>query len=232
VASTYAFVREILSLSAERAGDIRRVSRSADSGAVTTRAVPLRSELQADPAVAEVLVESLETTGDSTFTEPGVPRGIRRTGRIRRARIPVYDRFSPVLARDLPVGYSLDAADSVAVMLLRLHGVVVERIARNVSAPVERFVIDSIATADRPFQGHREVALTGKWIADTRTLAAGGYVVSAKQPLGILAYYLLEPESDDGLTTWNTFDARLATGGEYPVLRLMSPVGPFRSLEP
>jgi hypothetical protein len=31
---------------------------------------------------------------------------------------------------------------------------------------------------------------------------------------------LLEPESDDGLTTWNLFDRWLAPGSEHPVLRV------------
>jgi hypothetical protein len=45
------------------------------------------------------------------------------------------------------------------------------------------------------------------------------YYVSAFQPRGVLAQYLLEPESDDGLVTWNFFDSRLRPGGEYPVRR-------------
>jgi hypothetical protein len=32
-------------------------------------------------------------------------------------------------------------------------------------------------------------------------------------------FYLLEPESDDGLTTWNVVDAALMPGGAHPVLK-------------
>jgi hypothetical protein len=35
-----------------------------------------------------------------------------------------------------------------------------------------------------------------------------------------LAVYLLEPESDDGFTTWNLFDQDLKKGGRYPVIRI------------
>jgi hypothetical protein len=39
--------------------------------------------------------------------------------------------------------------------------------------------------------------------------------------MGVVAFYMLEPESDDGLVTWNYFDSELAVGGEYPVYRVM-----------
>jgi hypothetical protein len=32
---------------------------------------------------------------------------------------------------------------------------------------------------------------------------------------------LLEPQSDDGLVTWNVFGRTLRVGGEFPVQRLM-----------
>ena len=59
-----------------------------------------------------------------------------------------------------------------------------------------------------------------------RVLPAGSYVVNAAdQPRSILAAYLLEPESDDGLTTWNFFDTSLRVGGAHPVMRALQPIG-------
>ena len=45
-------------------------------------------------------------------------------------------------------------------------------------------------------------------------------VVRTAQPLGTLAALLLEPQSEDGLCTWNFFDSGLAEGQDFPVLRL------------
>jgi hypothetical protein len=42
------------------------------------------------------------------------------------------------------------------------------------------------------------------------------------QPLGTLAAYLLEPESDDGLTHWGFFDASLRAGNDFPILRVVN----------
>ena len=43
--------------------------------------------------------------------------------------------------------------------------------------------------------------------------------------LTALAAYLLEPESDDGLNTWNFLDAYLGEGKVHPVYKLMGDFG-------
>jgi hypothetical protein len=49
-------------------------------------------------------------------------------------------------------------------------------------------------------------------------------VVRLAQPLGRLAAYLLEPESDDGLTNWNFLDQWLEAGKPAPVRKIMTNV--------
>jgi hypothetical protein len=153
-----------------------------------------------------------------------VPRGLRRTGHFRALRLPVHDRFEPTLTRRVPAGgWAFDATApgaETAVALLRRHGVEVVRLdaAREVAAEV--FRADSVVRAARPFQGHREVRLAGGWRRGPRALAAGAFVVPAGQPLARLALVLLDPESDDGLATWNVWDAALGPGADFPVVRL------------
>jgi hypothetical protein len=220
VASTYAFVRELLSYVAERPTAARLAA--ARTAAQPSGAVPIRGGF-AQPSRQPVLVEVLAATGDSSETQPGVPRGIRRTGRFVTQPMPVIDRFEGTLARAIPTGgWAIDAtapgADS-AVKLLRAHGVRVERAAAMAAGDVETFRADSVVKAARAFQGHQEVRLEGSWRTERRALA-NVHVVSAAQPLALLALELLDPQSDDGLTTWNVFDASLRPGGDFPVVRL------------
>ena len=58
---------------------------------------------------------------------------------------------------------------------------------------------------------------------ERRTVPAGTVIVPVDQPLGLLAAYLLEPESEDGLVTWEQFGDRVAVGAELPTLRLVTP---------
>ncbi len=227
VKSSYAFVREILSLAAERASEIRALERRADSSVVAwgndprnAREIPLRSRMTTHPLEEVVAYEDLVRTGDSSRTQPGVPRGFRRTGHYRSAKMKVYDRFEPTLERKPPAAYVLRPSDTTAVRLLREHGVEVRRVDGDRTVRAQSFTVDSMIAAQRPFQGHREVRLEGQWSDSDRTVAAGSWLVPVAQPMGVVAFYMLEPESDDGLVAWNFFDSELAAGEEFPVYRV------------
>ena len=227
VASTYAFVKETLSLVAERAAAIRSLSARADSQALawgrspdSLQLVAIRSELIATPRMLDVMKEDLEKTGDSSLTQPGVPRGERRTGRFKTIRMPVYDRFTSTLDRLPPAAYVVAPEDTAVVTLLRLHGIRVDRSDSAWNARGESYAIDSIITTARVFQGHHEIRLKGRWERGLQVLPAGSFLISTAQPRGALIVYLLEPESDDGFTTWNLFDSHIQKGGRYPVKRI------------
>lgn len=231
VASTYAFVRAVLSTAARHAAELERLRRAdealAQSGAPDS--VPVRGRLTTTPFDAPITFEVLRHTGDSTVTQPGVAAGVLRTGRFLTQTMPVYDRFEPALPVARTGAYWVPEEYTQVVSLLRQHGVGVAASAAALpaAARAEGFVIDSVSRAQRPFQGHLETRVYGRW----RAAAAGdgiangrasgrGYLVDGTGRLGVLAAYLLEPESDDGLLDWNFFDAALAPGRTYPVLRL------------
>ncbi len=217
VAATDAFVREILSLTAERAEEIARL-REAAAAQGAGQVVPIRSRLTQSPLVTEVIVEDVVATGDSSRTEAGVPRGRRRTGNFRAVRMPVYDRFDPTLSVNVRQGYIITGSHPRVLELLAAHGIVVERLDSPRVAVLERFTVDSVVRAARPFEGHNEERITGRWSTVTESIPAGAHFVSTSQPLGRLVAYLLEPESDDGLVTWNYFSG-LARGAVFPIAR-------------
>ena len=224
IASTYAFVKEALSLVGEKGAAIKSLSARADSQPLawgrspdSLQMVAVRSELVATPPKLDVIKEDLERTGDSSLTQPGVPRGERRTGRYRTIRMPVYDRFTSTLDRVPPAAYVIAPEDTAVVTLLRRHGIRVDRSDSAWTARGESFTIDSIIPNPRPFQGHHEVRLRGRWERGLQSLPSNSFIVSTAQPRGALIVYLLEPESDDGFATWNFFDRHIQKGGRYPV---------------
>jgi len=226
VKSTYAFVHELLSLVAERGARIRDIESRADSqfarGDYTTP-IPIRSQLTTAPEKVPVVFEVMAHTGDSSLTQPGVPRGYRRTGTMRTQTMPVYLRFDPVLTRTIPHAWLISAGDTAAIALVRAHGIQVERPSAGMtSARISRFVIDSLRTEPREFQGHHEMHLTGSWHDTTSQLPGGMLMVRGDQLQAVAALYLLDPESDDGLVTWNVFDSELAAGKTFPVWRVVA----------
>lgn len=227
IATTYHFVREILSVVAEKAPSILALGARADlqqrawgRAPDSVQVVAIRSELTSNPPMGEVMAETLGVP-DSTPREPGVRISFRRTGRYTTVRMPLYLRFDPTLERVPPAAYAIPAADTAIVRLLRMHGLSVEMLDADWSGAAESFVVDSLSSAPRAFQGHHETRIKGSWIRQRTTISAGTFIVRPAQPRGVLAVYLLEPESDDGLVDWNFFDRGIARGKPFPVLRLV-----------
>ncbi len=233
-ASTYAFVREILSLVAERRTQILHVTASADSAVVDWGShpghgqdVPIRSAFAPSRGIEPVLVEDLEHVtgpgGDTVLSQPGVPPGLRRTGRIHPVPMPVVDRFTPTLTERLPLAYAVPAGDTAILRLLRLHGIKMRELHSDTAlASAEQFHIDSVTLDPVVFQGHHQTTVAGRWLRSTSAGAVPGgtWLVPANQPLGVLAMYLLDPRSDDGLATWNVLNPELVPGRVYSVIRL------------
>ncbi len=227
VASTYSFVTSLLSLVASNAHDFLEVGPESDrrttaftSTTLNSPPIAIRSRITRNPHEEQLLVEEIIRTGDSVRSEPGLRPGIRRTGRIRSVKVPVFDRFEPSLEQTLPYAWVIPPEQAALLEPLRRNGLFIEQLDERASVRGERFLIDSAVQSPRPFQGHREVRLNGRWEAGAIEMEPGSFVVRAGQPLGILALYLLEPQSDDGLATWNFLDQWLRPGARYPIARV------------
>jgi len=259
VKSTEAFIRELLSMTAEKSRAVLGITRGADAAlmAGTIKAVPIRAALTKSPKTMPVIEEPLDTIPEAKgqlgagrggrgggrgaqpcpwpLSEPGVRCGFKRSGRFVTHQMPVKVTFDPTLTATPPVAYvfAKTAAVDSAMHRLRMHGVIVEEAPKGAFFDgAERFMIDSLVRRGQPFQGHAEVRLEGKWQAlPERTWVAPALVVRTSQPLGVLAMMLLEPQSDDGLTTWNFFDSQLDEAMKqapaarfHPVLRVTKPI--------
>ena len=144
--------------------------------------------------------------------------------------MPVADRFDATLTQRLPYAWAF--ADTAVVRRLRAHGVQVERLTERWQGSAERFHITTMTVTGRPAPMLNEVRVGGTWSGTDADLPVGTFVVTAAQPLAILALWLLEPLSDDGLVTWSGFETRLSGGGHYPVVRLLQPLAASRRLAP
>ena len=124
-----------------------------------------------------------------------------------------------------PYAYLLPATKMAkAVENLQRHGIVVEELTADAELPLEVYRVDKITTAAKAFQEHKLVTVDVTPRQEKRMVKAGTVVVRCAQPLGTLAAFVLEPQSEDGLCAWNYFDAGLKQGGDYPVLRVLATV--------
>jgi dipeptidyl aminopeptidase/acylaminoacyl peptidase len=132
-----------------------------------------------------------------------------------------------------PYAYLFPAAFSKAVETLQRHGIEVEELREDIDLEVEASRVTKI-DRDNSFQKHHPELVEASTRKETRRLNAGTILVKTSQPLGNLVCYLLEPQSEDGLTTWNFFDEGLEVGKDHAVLRLQATTaitaGPVRPL--
>jgi hypothetical protein len=124
-------------------------------------------------------------------------------------------RFAGATVIDRPPAYVVPAA--VAEHLAR-HGLATEPADRELD--VELATVIGFATeGGRKILEASEVGdLRVEWRRTTRAAPPGARLVRTDQPLGAIAVYLCEPESDDGAVE-NGLIAAPAIGGEHPIWR-------------
>jgi hypothetical protein len=214
---TYNFVREVLSLAVEQWEPVRALNAASDRFAPDS--IVVRSILAA-PIEQEVIAEITEPAGEGA----GSFASRRRTGVFRTIRMPVFDRFTAARKEARPAGYLVPPQHSHLVDLLRRQGVVVQRFRSEWGGAGESFAIDSVTAGRNAFEGHRNVAVEGRWAARDLTVTPGWFYVPTTQRLGVLAAYLLEPGSEDGFVSWNFLDRDIRPRGTYPIRRVRTPI--------
>jgi hypothetical protein len=221
---TEAFVEEIMRFVGANPTEVRSIVAAADAD--TARIDPAREggvafALRALPAPVGILVGAVETV-------PNPRSGHLMTRMVENVATPTrmadYGVFSATRTSRIPRSYVLAASTSGlherVAGKLREHGVRVDSLGAAASMTVEVFVLDTVTRAERPFQGHQEVSVTGRSERRDISVPAASIVVRTDQPLGRLVFYLLEPESDDSLATWNLLDDALKPGMVHPVMKV------------
>ena len=225
VRATEAFVEEIMRFVAENATDIRTLITRADAE-WSRRKTPVEGgvafALRRVPQPVDVLVGAIETRVNP---RSGSPMRVMVEGAATPTSMIVFDGFQSTATRSVPREYvvrtSADGLHETVARKLREHGILVETTDAPSRLSVDRFAIAEVRRAERAFQGHHETSVTGRFERSQIELPAGSLIVRTTQPLGRLVFYLLEPESNDGLTTWNVFDQALTAGGIHPVLKVV-----------
>lgn len=227
---TEAFVEEILKYSAARGAEMSQLANQVDLDTIRRglSGAPLQMgveyELKSLPKPVEILVGEV-----TKVKNPRSGRDMTVMTEDKFTKIAMQDFGLFAAKRSVPTArayiFRREEGTRAVIEKLLQHGIAVEELTAPLTTEVESFVIDSVKKAGRPFQGHTAVTLTGKYKKETITFPAGSIGVRAAQPLGTLAAYLLEPESDDGLTTWNFVDSYLGEGKVHPVYKVMGDVG-------
>ena len=235
--STYTFVYEILDYCNKHGKEIMQINHDADLAAVKN---VLDNAGKVKKGVRYKMVPTAQKlngfrTYDYTpfFRADGSKTLVKKGNIVTYDSVTYYGEFKDTVQSTLPRGYIIPAAQSAIADQLIKQGATVTKLEKDEKLSGEIFTVEKYDRSTRKFEGHNMASAEGKFEAATRIAKKGDYMVDLAQPLANLIFYMLEPQSDDGLLTWNFFDSYFDQNGvstkpvEFPIFKYFSlPVPP------
>jgi hypothetical protein len=208
------FLEAVLDDAHTHASRLISAAAAADRASLIGQRVSLRSVPRRTRDRVEILMGEVDED-----VNPYSGRVMHRRRDVRRPEMMWEEAtFETTETERVPTAYYVPAEEKAAIERLRAHGIVLDRVEQSATIPLEEFRIASTETTPQAFENHQERTVTGRYSAVDREVPAGAYRVPMTQPLARLAFYLLEPRSNDGLLTWNVVDEAIKRS-TYPILR-------------
>lgn len=236
VAGNYHMLQALLDYCWANAAELQKLVAEADARTVQSGLAPAEADtfgldIDVQPLPGQISILGYEMEAPAAPAEgatPGPFPRLRPTNKTKTYVMPYYADFVAKRSVRLPFAYLITATGTEVLDKLRQHGLAVERLTEPATLEAEAFRIKEVKGAERLYQGHRTNTVKGDYAVEKREFPRGTLLVRTAQPLGRLAAYLLEPESDDGLLVWNFFDrdivAQWGRGAQtYPVYKLYVP---------
>ncbi|MEO8705365.1 MAG: M14 family metallopeptidase [Kofleriaceae bacterium] len=196
VRTTYATVLEALRYVASHRDDVMQVV-AASKQPRDRIAVRSRLDAFADP---------IEIATRTPRTLAGTPSTIR---------LPYFANFVGTTVVDRPAGYVVPAGVATH---LRLHGLALEPTTGTQDVQVATVTGYGTEGGRKILEASEVGELRVAWRTEPRKIPDDSYLVRTDQPLGAIAVYLCEPESDDGAIE-NGLVGAPAVGAEFPIWR-------------
>jgi len=210
------FVRHCFQFVAVHKDDVRRIRDEAKRRTVELGNQPVEGNLVALRRESRLSDKPIEILG---YDNPS-PRG--EAGEPKTYSVSSNDLNVATLSVPRPYAYIVPARLENVLDRLRAHGIEIGSLPQEGPIDVEVYRVESVRRLfeQRVYEGHSPVAVDVTVRREQKTLSAGTPIVRTGQPLGTLAAYLLEPQSEDGFCTWNFLDDDLAVGNDLPILRV------------
>ena len=224
------FIEEILEYTHEHGEVIRQINREADAR------VPFRSQqanrfqngvqfemVPLDEPLNLLSYKYIPYTADTGETE-----FVRSSEIVEIEGVLNYNQFNATKKAGMPLAYVFPAGFEAIAEKLRQHGITVETLEEEIRVIGETYRVLEVAKQSFEQNGHQNSLLRGRFEDAERLFAAGDYYVPMDNRLANLIFYLLEPESDDGLAYWNFFDELFASEmfadapAIYPVFKIFA----------
>ena len=227
--STHAFATEILEFTNKHGKEMMAVNAKAEASAIALvkeQGGKVKKGVRFKMSPLEKPIEKYRTYDYYTVKDnDGKTSYLRAPNIIELDNVVNYSAFEATVESTLPKGYIIPAEFEFIAKHLEKQGATVTKLTKPVRATGETFLVKAYTLADREFEKHKMATVEGDFVTETFRAKKGDYLVDLAQPLANLIFYTLEPQSDDGLVTWNFFDDYFEKNGvnkvpvKYPVFK-------------
>ena len=229
ITSTHAFVTEILEFTNKNGAEMMRINAQADIDAVNLvkeQAGKIKKGVRFEMApLDETIVKYRAYDHREVKDAEGKITYVRAPNIVELDGVVNYSAFKATVESTVPKGYVIPAELEFIAKHLEKQGATVTKLTKNANVKGEEFTIVSMKKGGRAFEKHNMITVEGAFAPASQKFKKGDFIVDLAQPLANLIFYMLEPQSDDGLVTWNFFDEyfeanSIADGAvKYPVFK-------------
>jgi hypothetical protein len=213
--TTYNFVYQILIYTNSHAQEIIHINREAENAAIKNimdNAGKIQKGVRFKMAPTNKPLAPFKTYDYIRYKKADGSTALLKTGRVvQYDSVKYYAAFKDTVQATLPRGYIIPAAFANIADHAKKHGATVTQIDKKTVYEGEQFVVEKFTKAARKFEGHFMASAEGRYERIEKTAEKGDYIIDLAQPLANLIFYMLEPQSDDGLLLWNFFDTYFET---------------------
>lgn len=214
------FTETLLEYISEQADEIRKIEKHADevSSSITTQdSLAVRADVvESNPAQKILLAPPIRVrnpySNETMF--------LMNEDSIREITTSEFVATSAKKKASIPAAYIIPDSLSELLSLLDAQGIRYSRTEQTQTMNVQRFKITENKQSKYEFQKHKMRTLEGNFESQAMEIPAHAILVSMNQPLSRIIFYLLEPESEDGVVTWNFLDEHFGDGTYYPILKV------------
>ncbi|MDF7819413.1 M14 family zinc carboxypeptidase [Runella sp. MFBS21] len=208
VKGTYAFLEATLQLSTQHAASLIKNKQKADEAVASKATFPLSWKL--DRTVAD----SITFKGFGAKYKPSEVSGLNRLYYDRNEtftkRIPFFDHYVPDITIEKPKAYIIPQSWARVIELLKINGVKLEPLPKDISVEVEAYYIEDYKSPTKPYEGHYiHTGVVLRKEKQTLPFYKGDYIVYTNQSSNRYIIETLEPQGPDSFFAWNFFDSVL-----------------------
>jgi hypothetical protein len=219
IKATNYFLEESLNYASANVAKLRKTIETADKESIIGQTEGTRAQMKRDGMI-DVLMGEVE---DEKNPNNDVVMN-RRKDVVHPEKMVDMLWFEPTTTAVVPSAYYIPANATKALELLKRHGVQMKQLTAPVTGLSSFAISESMFQCNAPsidMGTHVLHRLEGTWNGPAAAVSApaGSWMVPMNQPLARLAFYLIEPTSDDGMVNWNYLDDLLKDAKTYPILK-------------